>query len=75
MYKRSKQLPSVSRIAPMVKGGTLCKAIFPVGIKPAHTMVTSVSKRNARVSREVCMRAGTVAEQEKQATGEIKRKA
>jgi hypothetical protein len=69
MYKRSKQLPIVSRIAPIVKGGTLCSAIFPVGIKPAHTRVTSVSRRNARVSRAVCIRAGTVADRKKQATG------
>jgi hypothetical protein len=53
----------------IVKGGTLCKAILPVGINPAHTKVTRMSKRNARVSRDVRIRAGTVADREKQATG------
>jgi hypothetical protein len=44
------------RIAAMVSGGTLRKAIFPVGKSPAHTSVTKVNNMKARVSREERMR-------------------
>src|SRR5260221_5293283 len=61
-YSDSSDEPITIRIAAIVIGGTPRKAILPVGISPAHTIVTSVNSRNARVSRDTCMKTGTVAE-------------